>query len=626
MPNYFLIDFDSTFITGETLDELAKVALAGSPQKDRIAKQIIEITKQGMNGKLSFDKSLEKRFALLAPKKAHLAKLLPQIKKMVSPSIKRSRMFFKKNAPQIYIISGGFREIIAPIVAEYGISGDHILANTFTLDKKGEITGYDTTNPLSKAGGKVAAVKMLGLTGNITAIGDGYTDYELKKLGIANHFVAFTENVLRENVTENADEVVPSFDEYLYNNHMSSAFPKTKIQAVLLENIDNLAVKLYEKEGYRVSYFEKSLSDDQLQKAISNAHILGIRSRTQITQDVLNGAQRLLTIGAYCIGTNQIDLSGAANNGVAVFNAPYSNTRSVVELVIGEIIILERGATQKSIDMHEGIWNKSAKGQNEVRGKTLGIIGYGNIGSQLSVVAEALGMQVYFYDRVEKLALGNAKRCRTLPELLKKSDVVTVHVDGSPENKNFITEKEFHQMKDGAIFLNLSRGFVVDIAALARNLKQGKLRGAAVDVFPKEPKGKDEPFESELQDIPNVILTPHIGGSTEEAQRNIGEYVTGKIIDFLNTGNTFLSVNMPSIQLAPQKHSHRLLHMHQNVPGMLATINTALSEKNCNITGQYLKTNESVGYVITDINKKYNEQIIKTLKQVPGTIRFRVLY
>jgi D-3-phosphoglycerate dehydrogenase len=297
-----------------------------------------------------------------------------------------------------------------------------------------------------------------------------------------------------------------------------------------------------------------------------------------------------------------------------------------VELVIGEIIMLMRGITEKNRQLHDGKWDKSAKNSNEIRGKSLGIIGYGNIGSQLSVLAEALGMKVYYYDKVEKLALGNAQKCKTLRELLKKADVLTIHVDGDPNNKNLFGEKEFAQMKDNAVFLNLSRGFVVDLDALAANLRSGKLRGAAVDVFPYEPKTNDERFESPLLGIPNLILTPHIGGSTEEAQAHIGEYVPDNIISYVNTGSSFTSVNFPNLQLPLQRNVHRLIHIHHNKPGILAKINTILSNHKINIEGQYLKTNEQIGYVITDINKKYNEKVIEELKKIEHTIKFRVLY
>jgi len=331
-------------------------------------------------------------------------------------------------------------------------------------------------------------------------------------------------------------------------------------------------------------------------------------------------------VSAFCIGINQIDLSACSFNGTAVFNAPYSNTRSVVELVLAEIIILYRRLFDKSSLMQQGVWNKSPQGCHEVRGKKLGIIGYGNIGSQLSVIAEGLGMEVYFYDIVEKLALGNAKRCQSLRELFRVADVVTVHVDGRLSNKNLIGEREFKMMKDKVIFLNLSRGYVVDIKALVKNIKTGKIAGAGIDVFPKEPKSNKDPFVSELQKLPNVVLTPHIGGNTLEAQKNIGQFVASKIIEFINTGNTMMSVNLPNLQLPKLKRGHRFIHLHKNTPGVLAQINSLLAKYKINVDGQYLKTNERVGYVITDVNKKYGKEIIKALKEIPETLKFRVLY
>jgi len=337
-------------------------------------------------------------------------------------------------------------------------------------------------------------------------------------------------------------------------------------------------------------------------------------------------AKKLLAIGAFCIGTNQIDLKTASQKGITVFNAPYSNTRSVVEIAIGEIIMLYRRIFEKNKKLHQGIWDKLVKNCFEIRGKKLGIIGYGNIGSQLSVLAENLGMEVYFYDAVDKLALGNAIKCESLKELLGKVNVVTLHVDGRETNKNLIGYKEFKLMKDKVLFLNLSRGFVVDIKALADNIKNGKIAGAAIDVFTNEPRKNNEKFICQLQNLPNVILTPHIAGNTEEAQKNIGDFVTKKIIDYINTGNTMLSVNFPNIQLPQQKKFHRLIHIHQNIPGILAKINSILGNNNINIEGQYLKTNENIGYVITDVNKKYNPSVMSELKKIPGTIRFRILY
>ncbi len=598
---YFFIDFDSTFIKSEGLDELAEISLKKNKNKKEIISKIKELTKLGMEGTIPFDQSLQKRITLLKANKTDIEKVIKILKKNVSSSIARNKKFFKIYRENIFIMSGGFKELIVPVVKPFGIIDTHIFANTL--------------------------LKSLKLDGDITVIGDGYTDYQLKKSGLVKKFIAFTENVAREIVTRNADTIAPSFDEFLYNNSlpMSLSYPKSRISLLLLENIDNNAVVNFEKEGYAVSYYEKSLSEDELLKKIKNISILCVRSRTALTPKVVEQAN-LLALGVFAIGTNNLHLPSLTQKGIAVFNAPYSNTRSVVELVIGEIIMLMRHVFEKSTKLHAGLWDKSAKGSYEIKGKTLGIIGYGNIGTQVGLLAESLGMNVYFYDALEKLVLGNAKKCETLDELLKKSDVISVHVDGNVKNTNLIGEREFHHMKDGVLFINASRGFVVDQKALIDNLKSGKVRGAALDVFPKEPKSNSDPFESELRDFSNVILTPHIGGSTEEAQRNIADYVSKKIIEYVNTGNTYLSVNIPNIQLHEQEIGHRFLHMHKNIPGVLAQITNALAENHINILGQYLKTNEDIGYVITDVNKKHNERIIQMLKQIPGTIKFRVLY
>jgi D-3-phosphoglycerate dehydrogenase len=345
-----------------------------------------------------------------------------------------------------------------------------------------------------------------------------------------------------------------------------------------------------------------------------------------VTATVLENAKRLLSVGAFCIGTNQIDLDAALKKGISVFNAPYSNTRSVVELAIGEIIMLIRNLPDKFGKMHAGEWDKSAKNSFEIRGKKLGIIGYGNIGAQLSVLAESLGLKVTYYDIEEKLQLGNAVKSLTLEELLSESDIISLHVDGRIENTNIIGAKEFALMKNGVIFLNLSRGHVVDISALSSAIKAGKVGGAAVDVFPEEPISNNDEFMSELRGLPNVMLTPHIGGSTLEAQINIGQFVPMKIMDYINTGSTTNSVNFPNITLPILKNAHRFIHLHRNNPGILAKINHLLAKHDINIVGQYLKTNETVGYVITDINKGYNKDIMEELKGIEGTIKFRVLY
>ncbi|MCO5972812.1 MULTISPECIES: phosphoglycerate dehydrogenase [Actinoallomurus] len=404
---------------------------------------------------------------------------------------------------------------------------------------------------------------------------------------------------------------------------MSSA--TEPLRALLLESIHSDAVASLEKNGYAVELLDRALDEDELVARIPGVHLLGIRSKTTITDAVLAAASDLLAVGAFCIGTNQIDLSAAAQRGVAVFNAPFSNTRSVVELVIAEIIALTRRLTEKNSALHAGVWDKSAEGAHEVRGRRLGIVGYGNIGSQLSVLAENLGMSVFFYDTADKLALGNARRCASMEELLSVSDVVTLHVDGRPGNSGLFGEAEFARMRPGSLFLNLSRGFVVDHGALRRHIESGHLAGAAIDVFPHEPKGRGDEFVSELRGLPNVIITPHIGGSTEEAQQDIGQFVSGKLQDFVATGNTALSVNLPAVSLPAPVTGHRLTHLHRNTPGVLATINGILADHEVNIEGQLLGTRGEIGYVITDIGTQYTTDVLEKLRALPNTVRLRLL-
>lgn len=624
----FIIDFDSTFISIEALDELCLIALKKNPDRKRILGKFRELTNLGMEGKILFSESLAARIKLLNAGKEHIDILVKLLARKISGSVKRNKNFFRKYGSNIYIISGGFKEIILPVVTKYHIPEENVFANTFTFGEDGMINGFDKKNPLSQSNGKIKLLKKLGLEGTLYVLGDGYTDYELKKEGIAHKFFAFTENIERQIVTENADHITPSMDEFLYLNKlpMSISYPKNRIKVLLLENIHPDAFEIFKSEGYQIETLSKSLNETELSRKIKDVSILGIRSKTHVSAEVLKNAERLISIGAFCIGTNQIDLNNCLKKGVAVFNAPFSNTRSVVELALAEIIILMRNIVDKSNSLHRGIWDKSSAGSYEIRGKKIGIIGYGKIGSQLSVLAEDLGMEVYYYDVLDKLALGNAKKCNTLKELLKKSDIVTVHIDGSKSNTDFIGESEFRQMKSGVIFLNLSRGHVVDINALGKNIKNGKVKGASIDVFPYEPLANDEKFISGLQNLPNVILTPHIGGSTEEAQKNIGNFVPFKIIDFINSGNTFYSVNFPELQLPVLQNAHRLIHIHENVPGILAQINNTLAGHNINIAGQYLKTNDQVGYVITDIAKKYDPAVISDLKNIPHTIKFRILY
>jgi D-3-phosphoglycerate dehydrogenase / 2-oxoglutarate reductase len=406
---------------------------------------------------------------------------------------------------------------------------------------------------------------------------------------------------------------------------VSSLTLTSGVRALLLESVHTDAVTLLEAAGVSVELAAGALDAAELSERLPGVQLLGIRSKTEVTAATLDAAPDLLAVGAFCIGTNQVDLTAASDRGIAVFNAPFSNTRSVVELAIAEIIALTRQLTDKSADLHAGVWDKSASGAHEIRGRRLGIVGYGNIGAQLSVLAESLGMSVAFFDTADKLALGNARRCETLDDLLSSSDIVTLHVDGRPGNADMFGEEKFALMRRGSLFLNLSRGFLVDHGSLRRHLEAGHLAGAAVDVFPVEPKARGDEFVSELRGLRNVILTPHIGGSTEEAQQDIGSYVAGKLRDYLVEGGSTMSVNLPHLQLAERPGTHRIVHLHHNVPGVLATINGLLAEHKVNIEAQLLGTRGDLGYVITDVAVDYPPAVPAELAAMSETVRLRVL-
>jgi D-3-phosphoglycerate dehydrogenase len=406
-----------------------------------------------------------------------------------------------------------------------------------------------------------------------------------------------------------------------------TSYPKENINILFLENISDVAVDLFARSGYRnIRKLNGAVSEAELIREIKNVHLLGIRSKTQITQHILDAATRLQAIGCFCIGVNQVNLKAATNRGVAVFNAPYSNTRSVAELVIGASILLVRKIIDKNKAAHDGIWMKDAKGSHELRGKTLGIIGYGNIGSQVSVLAESLGMKVLFYDVETKLPLGNATDSNTLKELLQNSDVVTLHVPELPSTKNLIGKSNLKYFKKGSVLINYARGEVVDIPALRAALLSGHLAGAAVDVFPVEPEKNGDVFLSPLQGLPNVLLTPHIGGSTQEAQNNIGIDVSTKLFNYLEKGTSTGSHTIPALALPPQEGAHRILHIHHNVPGVMSQVNTTLSRNKINILAQYLKTNDAIGYVVLDVDKNISKNAVALLKNIKQTIKVRMLY
>ena len=408
---------------------------------------------------------------------------------------------------------------------------------------------------------------------------------------------------------------------------MTHSLNKEKIRILLLEGVHDNALTTLQKAGYRnIEYLSIALDQDELIDKIKDAHFIGIRSRTQLTREVLEQAEKLVAVGCFCIGTNQVDLDAARELGVVVFNAPYSNTRSVAELVLAETIMLYRGIPEKNTTVHRGGWSKSAKNSHEVRGKTMGIVGYGSIGSQLSVLAESLGMKVIYHDIITKLPLGNAMQVGSFDELLSQADVVTLHVPDTPNTRNMMTAKEFAKMKDGSYFINAARGGCVDIDALADVLESGKVLGAAIDVFPNEPKSTDEEFISPLRRFDNVILTPHIGGSTQEAQANIGLEVAEKLVNYSDTGNTITAVNFPEVSIPFKEGTHRLLHIHQNVPGVLSQINSLFATAGVNILAQNLMTQDDVGYLMMDVDDNNSDKALQMLKDVKETIRVRVLY
>ena len=623
-----IFDFDSTLVRVETLEALADICLDGRPDAAEVRDRIAALTDQAMNGDIGFGDALRQRLALLPLRREHVQALADRILDEGTPSVRRNLRFFQESSGRIYILSGGFREVIAPVAERLQVPAGQVLCNDLIYDADGRVIGVDDANPLSHADGKPKVIGALGLEGPVVMVGDGWNDAEVKLAGAADRFYAYTEIARRERVVAAADAEAASMDELLYAEGLMGrwSYPRSRIKMLLLENIHPAAVDRLTDEGYSVETMNGALDEDDLIEKIKGVHVLGIRSKTTVTPRVLEAADRLLAIGAFCIGTNQIDLKAAADHGVAVFNAPYSNTRSVVELAVGLTITLMRDVADKSAAMHQGKWNKSADGSKELRGKTLGIVGYGAIGSQLSVIAEALGMRVIFHDLSERLALGNARRVRRLDDLLAEADVISLHVDGRKDNTALIGAAQFARMKSGALFLNLSRGHVVDIGALAQALGSGRVAGAALDVFPEEPRTNADPFDSPLRGLKNVILTPHIGGSTEEAQEAIAEFAAERLLNFMNRGDTTFCVNLPNVQLPEVSGGHRILHIHKNQLGVMFELNRELASAGLNILGQYLKTDEDIGYVITDVDRDYDPEALTALKSVSGTLKFRLLH
>jgi D-3-phosphoglycerate dehydrogenase len=594
---WFIIDFDSTFTQVEAMEELAAISLKNDPEKEAIIEQIKHLTDLAMDGKMPFNKSLKARIALLSAKKYHLNMLVNKLRKKVSPSFARNKEFFKKYQGRILIVSGGFKEFIAPVVKSFFIDEDCIYANTFIYDKKNNIIGSDEENPLAQEAGKVKLLKQLKLKGQVIAIGDGYTDYQMRESGMVEQFFAFTENIARERVLAKADCIAPSLDEILYKMKlpMALSYPKSRINALLLGKETFATAPYFKLEGYNVikrdSLSNKALTD------LKNASIIVSSLKQEITN--LNSFPKLISLAVWGNNNQQFNTNMAQQMAVPIFSSPYANTRSVVELGLGFMFQLSRQTN------------------TELRGKKIGVIGYGNAGSLMGVLAQNLGMDVLYFDEKDRAPLGNAMACKSVTDLLKKSNYVVLLQ--SKNTGTILAEKELKQMQQNACLINLSYDDSIEVQAALKLVQQKKLFGFAMD-FQQE--------ESYLKLKPNsqIIATLNQRNNTLETQQNIASFTSEKIIQYINTGNISRSLNFPDIQLPALQGSHRFIHIHKNKPGLLAKINAVLAKHKINITGQYLKTNETLGYVITDVSKKYDNEVINELKKIEATIKFRVIY
>ncbi len=620
---YIIIDFDSTFMQVEALEELGEIVLKNPKEKATVLQEIKDITNLGMEGKLSFHESLTKRMDLLTIHRTDVEKLVKRLRKKVSVSFSRNKAFFKKYKGQIYIISSGFKDFIVPVVAPYEIEAGFVLANTFTYDEAGWVTGFDRNNPLAFSKGKPKVLQQLNLDGEIWVIGDGYTDYEMVEAGIAHKFFAFTENVLRESLLDKAHHVTPSFDEFLFVNRMPRAlsYPKNRIGVVLERDIPAEAAAQFRDEGYQVEVLEAPLTEEALRQRASELSILGVLPGTFISPSFLASAGRLMAVGVLGAGgpVRQVGPVAAAQ-GVALFDAPYTHTRAQAEMVLAQMIFLLRGPATWTDALPD------SRPSYELRGKTLGIVGYGHSGQQLSILAEALGMEVLYADLDNKPALGNARQVGSLTELVRMADVISLHLDHRPENKDLFNAATLRRMPSNAVLLNFSNGEAIDLPALASLLESGKFLGAALDTLPSAPTGQQLSAIARLRQIPRVRITPGIGGDTVESRLRAASFVPARLIEYVNTGATHGSLNFPELQLPVLKDAHRLIHIHLNRPGILAQINNILAEHRINILGQYLKTNDQIGYAITDIDKRYSKKVLNELKRIEHTIKFRTLY
>jgi D-3-phosphoglycerate dehydrogenase / 2-oxoglutarate reductase len=603
---WYVFDFDSTFTQVEAMEELAAISLENDPEKDVFIEKIKQLTDLAMEGKMPFGKSLKARIALLSAKKYHLSMLVNKLRKRVSPSFVRNKQFFKEHKGRVLIISGGFREFIEPVVKAYHIEPDCVFANTFVYDKKNNIIGADEHNLLAQEQGKVKLLKQLKLSGKVIMIGDGYTDYEVFAHGLANDFYAYTENISRPRVLEQAKKVAPSLDEILFSQRlpMSISYPKSRITAVLVGEATWLSASYFKREGYSVQTVKTI--DALINKGLSGAVncILfdpKLNEQTKLLSFIAEHPSKVLSVGVWGELVRPEAIKKIEHTGVAIFGSRYAHTRSVAELSLHYLLYFSR------------------KKEEELFGKRLGIIGYGHSGSLLSVLAGYLGLEVYYYDIDQKPAIGAAKQVRNLGDLLKKSDFL-VNVAGNRFGQGvFIGNKELNQLPKGAVLVHLGYDSSVDFMAVEKALSTGKLSGFYADILDESSVGKAK-FKA------NGIITYGERLKTRQVQQNIALGLSEAILNYVNTGETKFCLNLPEVQLPLLHQSHRFIHIHKNKPGVLSQINRIIGKHSINILGQYLKTNEHLGYVITDVSKAYSAELIEELKQIPETVRFRVLY
>ena len=597
----YVFDFDSTFTQVEAMEELAEISLAGNPELDIVLEKIKQLTDLAMDGSMPFSKSLKARIALLSAKKYHIQLLVNRLRKRVSTSFIKNKAFFKKNKGNIYIVSGGFKEFIVPVVKAYHIDAKHVFANTFVYDKKGNIIGADADNFLAQENGKVKLLQSLKLEGKLVFVGDGYTDWEVFNAGLAHQFFAYTENISREKVVEKSEFIAPSLDEILYTNKqpMAISYPKNRLKVVCWGEETFLAEPNFRKEGFQTQCISFKTGKKALQQTLTDCQVLIYQNGVKLDW-VQPEKTKLLAAGVWGEEGNAGYAKLWGQQGIVLFESKYADSRSLAELALMQTLFLCRSLGA------------------ELSEKRLGILGYGNAGSMFSVLASSLGMDVSFYDVKDKPALGNVKKVRQLSELLKKSDILVMMAGKRSENEPLLGLKELKLLPQEALVLNMSFDHSTDLFAVAELLRTGKLGGFAMDIL-------DGIDETVFKGLP-VQLTYKQRWATCVAQSNISSHISNKLLDFVNSGNTQGACNFPGLHLPPLHGQHRFVHIHQNKPGVLAQINSIMSKHGVNIVAQYLQTDAQVGYVITDVNKNYHQAILKQLKDIAETIKFRVLY